>query len=288
MSALRAEAPKRARSLRALLLPAVSLATAAALAGEVPLRLEGDLAQGHLVVGHTDPDARVRFDDRSVRVAPDGTFLIGFGRKAATSQRLVVELPNGPRLERELTIAERDYDVQRVDGVPPETVDPPDSAMERIREEIRRVHQARLRDDPRTDFRADFQWPLRGPITGVYGSQRIFNGEPGRPHYGIDIAAPAGTPVRAPAPGRVTLADDAMYFSGGTLILDHGHGLSSSFLHLQRITVERGEHVDQGDVIGEVGASGRATGPHLDWRINLFDRRLDPATLVGPMPKGAD
>ncbi len=273
------------RSLAALLALAGLVVAAAAPADEGPLRLEGELAQGHLVVGHTDPDARVRFDDRTLRVSSEGVFLIGFGRDAATGQRLAVELPDGPRIERELTIAERDYDIQRVDGVPPETVDPPESAMERIREEIRRTRQARLRDDPRTDFRADFQWPLRGPITGVYGSQRVYNGEPGRPHYGIDIAAPAGTPVRAPAPGRVTLADDAMYFSGGTLILDHGHGLSSAFLHLQRITVERGERVEQGDVIGEVGASGRATGPHLDWRMNLFDRRLDPATLVGPMPE---
>lgn len=256
----------------------------AAAAEEVPLRLEGELAQGHLVVGHTDPAARVRFDDRTVRVSPAGVFLIGFGRDAAAGQRLVVELPDGPRIERELTIAERDYAIQRVDGVPPETVDPPDSAMERIREEIRRVRQARLRDDPRTDFDAEFQWPVHGPITGVYGSQRIYNGEPGRPHYGIDIAAPAGTPVRAPAAGRVTLADDALYFSGGTLILDHGHGLSSTFLHLQRLTRERGDHVERGEIIGEVGASGRATGPHLDWRLNLLDRRLDPATLVGPMP----
>jgi len=255
-----------------------------AAAEEVPLRLEGELAQGHLVVGHTDPAARVRFDDRTVRVSPAGVFLIGFGRDAAAGQRLVVELPDGPRIERELTIAERDYAIQRVDGVPPETVDPPDSAMERIREEIRRVRQARLRDDPRTDFDAEFQWPVHGPITGVYGSQRIYNGEPGRPHYGIDIAAPAGTPVRAPAAGRVTLADDALYFSGGTLILDHGHGLSSTFLHLQRLTRERGDHVERGEIIGEVGASGRATGPHLDWRLNLLDRRLDPATLVGPMP----
>jgi len=256
----------------------------AAAAEEVPLRLEGELAQGHLVVGHTDPAARVRFDDRTVRVSPAGVFLIGFGRDAAAGQRLVVELPDGTRIERELTIAERDYAIQRVDGVPPETVDPPDSAMERIREEIRRVRQARLRDDPRTDFDAEFQWPVHGPITGVYGSQRIYNGEPGRPHYGIDIAAPAGTPVRAPAAGRVTLADDALYFSGGTLILDHGHGLSSTFLHLQRLTRERGDHVERGEIIGEVGASGRATGPHLDWRLNLLDRRLDPATLVGPMP----
>jgi murein DD-endopeptidase MepM/ murein hydrolase activator NlpD len=260
------------------------LTGAAAIAREVPLRLDGEIAQGHPVVGHTDPAARVRFAGDPVRVSPDGVFLIGFGRDAPETQRLVVDLPDGPRVTRTLEIARRDYAIERIDGVPPETVDPPESALARIEREAERVRGARERDAARTDFLADFQWPLEGRITGVYGSQRVYNGEPRRPHYGIDIAADTGTPVRAPAPGRVTLAHPAMYFSGGTLILDHGHGLSSTFLHLSAISVDEGERIEQGQVIGRVGASGRATGPHLDWRINLFQRRLDPATLVGPMP----
>jgi murein DD-endopeptidase MepM/ murein hydrolase activator NlpD len=261
------------------------LTGAEAIASEVPLRLDGEIAQGHLVVGHTDPAARVRFAGDPVRVSPDGVFLIGFGRDAPETQRLVVELPDGPRVTRTLEIARRDYAIQRIDGVPPETVNPPESALPRIEREVEMVRTARERDEARTDFLADFQWPLEGEITGVYGSQRVYNGEPRRPHYGIDIAAPKGAPVRAPAPGRVTLTDTDMYFSGGTLILDHGHGLSTTFLHLSAITADDGERVEQGQVIGRVGASGRATGPHLDWRINLFQRRLDPATLVGPMPE---
>lgn len=267
--------------LAALLLPG---GTAKAAESAVPLELEGRIVQGGLVVGRTAPDARVRFDGEPVRVSPDGVFLIGFGRDAPETESLVVELPDGPRVERRLDVARRDYDIQRIEGVEPSKVTPPESVLPRIREEVRMVRDARTTDAPRTDFLQAFEWPVAGRITGVYGSQRFYNGEPRRPHYGIDIAAAAGTPVRAPAAGVVTLAHPDMYFSGGTLILDHGHGLSSAFLHLQRIDVEEGDRVARGDVIATVGAGGRATGAHLDWRINLFERRLDPAFLVGPMP----
>lgn len=274
-----------ARTLPACL-AALLVALAATAAADAPrLELQGELAQGALVVGRTDPEARVRFAGAPVRVSPEGVFLIGFGRDAPRTQELVVELPAGDRVERTLEIARRDYDIQRIEGVPPETVTPPPEAMDRIRRDIRLVTQARRRDDPRTDFLADFAWPVEGRITGVYGSQRFYNGEPRRPHYGIDIAAPAGTVVRAPAPGIVTVAEPDMYFSGGTLIVDHGHGLSSALLHMRRLYVKVGERVEQGDALGEVGAGGRATGPHLDWRINLFGRRLDPRFVVGPMPE---
>lgn len=270
---------------RALLLAlGIALAQTPGVAAEVPLRLEGDMAQGSLVVGRTAPDARVRFAGEPVRVSSAGVFLVGFGRDAPRTRRLVVELPDGRRIERSLEIARRDYDIQRIDGVEPSKVTPPEDALPRIREEVRLVREARRRDAERTDFLQDFRWPVTGRITGVYGSQRFYNGEPRRPHYGIDIAAPAGTPVRAPATGVVTLAHPDMYFSGGTLILDHGHGLSSAFLHMRRISVEQGQRVRRGEVLGEVGAGGRATGAHLDWRVNLFERRLDPAYLVDPMP----
>jgi murein DD-endopeptidase MepM/ murein hydrolase activator NlpD len=263
----------------------------AALAGplfaEPTLELEGRLAQGSVVFGQTEPGASVRFADRDVRVSPEGSFVIGFGRDAETSQRLVVVGPDGERIERELAIERRDYDIQRIDGVPPETVSPPEEALERIRAEVELVREARRRDDPRTDFRDDFVWPVTGRITGVYGSQRVYNGEPRRPHYGIDIAAAAGTPVRAPAAGVVTVAHDDMYFSGGTLLLDHGHGLSSAFLHLRSLAVDVGDRVERGNTIGTVGSGGRSTGAHLDWRINWFQRRIDPRQLVGPMPDQA-
>lgn len=143
---------------------------------------------------------------------------------------------------------------------------------------------ARRTDDPRLDFMQSFIWPSIGPISGVYGSQRILNGQPRRPHFGVDVAAPTGTPVRAPAAGIITLAHPDMYFSGGTVILDHGHGVSSSFLHLSRIHVQVGQRVEQGELIAEIGATGRVTGPHLDWRMNWFGQRIDPALLVGAMP----
>lgn len=256
------------------------------LAAAPRLELEGRPAQGVVVFGRTEPGASVNFADREVRVSPEGVFVIGFGRDADDSERLVVEGPDGERIERSLEIEPRDYDIQRIDGVPPETVSPPEEAMERIREEVELVREARRRDDPRTDFLDDFIWPVTGRITGVYGSQRVYNGEPRRPHYGIDIAASAGTPVRAPAGGVVTVAHEDMYFSGGTLLLDHGHGLSSAFLHLQSLAVDVGDRVEQGDTIGTIGAGGRSTGAHLDWRINWFQRRLDPRQFVDAMPEG--
>ena len=119
-----------------------------------------------------------------------------------------------------------------------------------------------------------------GPISGVYGSQRVYNGVPGTPHYGIDVAVPTGTAIVAPASGQIIMVHDNMFYSGGTIMLDHGHGVSSSFLHLSKTSVEVGDWVEQGDPIGEVGATGRVTGPHLDWRMNWGDSRIDPELLL--------
>ncbi len=159
--------------------------------------------------------------------------------------------------------------------------------LKRIRRDARQVRQARARHIERTDFAGEFQWPLVGPVTGVYGSQRVYNGEPGRPHYGVDVAAPKGTPVTTPAPGVVTLAHPDMFYSGGTLIIDHGYGVSSTFLHLSKLLVEEGDEVAPGDIVAEVGAGGRATGAHLDWRMNWRKARIDPQLLVEPMPEQA-
>lgn len=263
----------------------LALPVAAAEAGDgVPLELEGEFIQGAIVIGRTAPQAQVRFDGRSIRVGPQGHFVIGFDRDAPERQSLTVQLPEGGRIERELEIARRDYDIQHIDGLAPEQVSPPPEAIERILRDVEIVKQARERDDPRQDFLQEFRWPVVGRITGVYGSQRVLNGEPKRPHYGVDIAAPAGTLVRAPAAGIVTVAEPDMYYSGGTIVLDHGHGLSSAFLHMRRLAVEVGQRVERDEPLGEVGATGRSTGAHLDWRMNLFDRRLDPRFLVDPMP----
>ena len=248
------------------------------------LSLEGPMTQGGLLQGRTLPKTKIVFNGKPVRVSDEGVFIIGFGRDAPDTVQLEALFPDGSREQRSLSVERRHYDIQRIDGLPPRKVSPSEQDLIRIRAEAELTRSARQRDDPRTDFLGGFRWPVEGRISGVYGSQRILNGEARRPHFGIDIAAPVGTAVQAPADGVVTLSHPDMFFSGGTLIIDHGHGLSSSFLHLERILVERGERVSQGQKVAEVGATGRVTGPHLDWRINWFTERLDPALLVGPMP----
>ncbi len=247
------------------------------------LKLDREPLQGLLIIGRTEPGATVTIDGSAVRVSDDGVFLLGFGRDALSKARLSAEFPDGSRTHRDLRVAQRSYDVQRVDGLPPGKVSPSEEDMVRIRRDIALVKKARARDDPREDFLGGFQWPVKGRISGVYGSQRVLNGKPRRPHFGVDVAAPVGAVVRAPADGVVTLAHDDMFFSGGTLIVDHGHGLSSSFLHLSAILVKEGDRIRQGDPIAKVGATGRVSGPHLDWRMNLFGNRLDPQLLVDPM-----
>lgn len=248
------------------------------------LELDGPLTQGGVVRGQVPPGSKVVFDGRTLKVSEQGRFVIGFDRDAPERMELEVMRPDGEEVVRALEIARRDYDIQRIDGLPPSKVTPSDTDLKRIRREAALIREARRRNDPRTDFATDWVWPVTGPISGVYGSQRILNGEPRRPHYGWDIAVPTGTPVKAPAPGIVTLVHEDMFFSGGTLLLDHGQGLTSAFLHLSRITVAEGQRVEKGEKIAEVGATGRATGAHLDWRMNWFDKRVDPRTLAGPMP----
>jgi len=233
-----------------------------------------------MVVGRVPPGSAVSFEGRPLRVSGNGLFVMGFGRDAMPTARLDIVYPDGRVEHRKLEIVQREYPTQRIDGLEPSKVTPAPEVLERIREEQAMVETARRRDDPRLDFSTSFEPPVAGPVTGVFGSQRILNGKPRRPHYGVDFAAPAGTPVNAPAPGMVTLVHGDMYFSGGTVILDHGHGLSSVFIHLSRIDVRDGQRVERGAVIGAVGATGRATGPHLHWGVNWFQQRLDPQLLL--------
>ncbi len=257
-----------------------------AAGGRAETVLNGTLAQGGVVFGTTDPGTRLTVDGLPVRVAADGHFVFGFHRDAAETALLVIERPDGQSEQRALSVAQRSFKVQRIDGLPPKMVTPPPETLARIRSDAAEVRAARATDRDRPDFLSGFIWPATGRISGVYGSQRILNGQPRQPHYGIDIAAPTGTPVVAPADGDITLAATDHYFTGGTVILDHGHGLSSTFIHLDKVDVAVGDRLRQGEMIGTVGATGRATGPHLDWRINWFQRRLDPAYLVPPMPSG--
>ena len=259
----------------------------AALLALPGLALEGQATQGGLVQGQTQPGAEVALDGNPVRVWPDGRFLIGFGRDAPPEAALRVVLPDETVIERTLPVTQREFRVQRIDGLPPSRVKPPPEVGERIRREAQLVREAREQLSDRADYAAGFAWPLTGRISGVYGSQRILNGEPRQPHYGVDVARPTGTVVSAPAPGIVTLVEPDLYYSGGTLIVDHGRGLSSTFIHLSRILVAVGDRVAAGDPVAEVGATGRVTGPHLDWRMNLGEVRLDPALLAGPMPETA-
>ncbi len=253
--------------------------------GATELRLEGDFLQGGLVYGATEPSARVTLDGRAVRISPAGRFIIGFGRDAPATAILELTLPEGRRERRRLEITKRQYKVQRIDGLPTKMVTPPKAALARIRVENARIAAARAVDRPETWYESGFLWPAIGPISGVFGSQRILNGQPRRPHYGVDVAAPAGSPVVAPAGGLVVIAEADMYYTGGTVLIDHGHGLTSVYSHLKEVRVSVGDQLRQGDPIGSVGATGRVTGAHLDWRLNWFDQRLDPALLVPPMPK---
>jgi len=256
-----------------------------ASSGAYAVDLRGEAIQGGLMFGTTDPATRVTLDDKPIEVSVEGHFVIGFDRDE-TGKRVLKLVNNGKVDLKELEIAPREYAIERVDGLPPRTVTPDPAAAERIRQEIQMVVTARSRRDNRSDYAHGFDWPAHGRLSGFYGSQRVLNGNPGRPHYGLDVAAPTGTLVLAPADGVITLTHPDMYFSGGTIILDHGQGLSSTFMHLSAILVEAGTSVHQGDPIGKIGATGRASGPHLDWRMNWLDRRVDPQRLVAPMQTG--
>ena len=261
----------------------VSLTSAAnEIMGEVTL--VGSMQQGGMLVGKVVPGSQVSLDGVSVMVADDGNFAIGFDRDAKSDAELIVMSVNGDMTRQSLAIRQRDYKIQRIEGIAKKIMSPNEASLKRIRSEAAEVRQARAQLLPRLDFAGAFQWPLRGPISGVYGSQRVYNGVPKRPHYGVDVAAPTGTPVSTPAPGVVTLAHPDMFYSGGTLIIDHGHGVSSTLMHLSKVLVDVGDEVVPGDIVAEVGAGGRATGPHLDWRMNWLKVRIDPQLLVLPMP----
>ncbi len=249
------------------------------------LILEGNLVQGGMAIGKVDPAATIHFQGKPVRVSPEGLFVIGFSRDAKPESVIELHHPSGTVEKHSIGIEKRTYKIQRIDGLPPRKVSPSAEDLERIGKDIALVKKVRKKDDPRTDFSQTFIWPVIGRISGVYGSQRILNGKPKRPHYGVDIAAPTGTPVRAPADGVVSMVHDDMFYSGGTLIVDHGHGLSTTYMHLHKILVENGQRVRQGDVIAQVGATGRVTGPHLHWGMNWFNTRLDPSLLVPPIPE---
>ena len=249
------------------------------------LELDGVISQGSLISGYVDPVLKLKVMGKKVRVDSSGLYVFGLGRNAPPKITLTTSSIDG-EIQRSyiFSVIQRKYKVQNIFGVPQKTVNPPAEVLDRIRREASEVRLARKIDTGTLDFLAGFKMPLRGKITGVYGSRRIYNGSPSNPHYGLDIAAQEGANVYAPAPGVVELVNESMFYSGGTLIIGHGHGVSSTFIHLSKVVVPLGKRVKKGDLIARVGSTGRSTGPHIDWRSNWFDVRLDPELVLRRFP----
>jgi len=252
--------------------------------------LAGPMVQGGHAIGRLPAGAhQLTFAGRPVGVAPDGRFIIGFGRDAPAIGLLEARGAGGQVLRETVRIGRRAFAAEEVPALRPfaTTRPPSDEAAARRRVELANIRVARLASGPMTHWAEAFRWPAVGRISGTYGSQRLVNGRPINTHYGVDVAAPVGTPVVAPAGGRVKLAAADFSLEGGIVILDHGHGLMSSFLHLSRIDVKTGRHVAAGDAIGAIGNTGRSTGPHLHWAMHWGRTRIDPALFVPPMMTAA-
>ncbi len=258
------------------LLIADSLDVATSSADTDPIRCSGTHRQGAALVCQTDPGARVSLGDISVIADEEGWVVIGHDRDAEPETTLRVESDSLGTFEQIVTVEQREYNIQRIEGTPRRynQLSEEDAARSRREGAIKAAAYRSRWDTP--GFLTGFVMPVEGRITGVYGSQRFYNGDPSRPHYGIDIAAPSGTDVVAPGDGVVTLANDDMFWEGGLIFIDHGQGFTSAFLHMSGVAVEVGDVVRQGDVIGQVGAGGRSTGAHLDWRIKWHNRYIDP------------
>ncbi len=247
----------------------------------------GEWQQGAVIIGQVPVDVSVEYKQRKLQLTQDGKFVIGLGRDAPASADIITTT-QGKRETHRFEVKARTYAIQYVEGVPQATVEPNKEQDERIAHETALVTNARKADLPLAFFAQKFQWPIIGPISGVYGSQRVYNGIPKAPHFGVDIAQPVGALVTAPAGGVVTLVHPDMFLSGGTLVIDHGHGLSSTFIHLSEILVKTGDKIHQGQKIALVGKTGRASGPHLHWGMNWFDERVDPQLLVESMQNQQD
>ena len=241
--------------------------------------LEGNFIQGGLVKGKIDSNISVRFKERLLRKTSKGFFVIGFGRDHPKIANLSIKI-NQNWISKTLNIKKRIYKTQMINGLEKKMVTPPKSFYDRIIRENKAIKNIRNLDSDIDFIFEEFNWPAKGIISGVFGSQRILNGKPKRPHYGIDIAAKKGTSVLAPTESIVRMAEKDLYYTGGTIMLDHGHGVTSVYSHLSLLNVNVGDKVKKGQKIGEIGSTGRSTGPHLDWRINWFLERLDPALLV--------
>ena len=256
--------------------------TVTAARAELPLALSGQAAEGGLMFGKTNPGAIVALDGVPVKVSPRGNFLLGFGRDDAGLKILQLRL-GAETMTREITVRDRDFKIERVDGLPKRKVTPDPKAIARIQAEKALMASAKVDSDPEAGYLDGFVWPVTGRLSGVYGSQRILNGKPRRPHYGTDVAAPEGTPIRAIAGGRIAFVHPGMFFNGKTVLIDHGLGLRSVYIHMHETHVKAGQRVEAGAVVGAVGMTGRATGPHLHFALTLADTPIDPELVLAPM-----
>ena len=243
------------------------------------IEFKGKFLQGHFIVGITNPSAKIIIDKKEVKVSKDGFFAFGIDRDRKFDLT-ITKIQDGKKEKIVKKVLKRKYNIQRIDGLEESKVTPPESVYKRIREENNRIGKARSINSDLPFFKNQFIMPVEGIISGVYGSQRILNGKPKWPHYGIDIAAKKGTMIKSSASGIVTMAEDDLYYTGGTIIMDHGHGISTIYSHLENVMVSVGDQINQGDIIGTVGSTGRSTGPHLDFRINWFQTRLDPMSVL--------
>ena len=248
------------------------------------LHIEGSMSQGGFVFGTVPPGSRLSANGTALPIASSGAFAIPLARDAGPALAVDVVYPDGTREARAFAVAKRAWPVQRIDGLPERQVTPSDEDIAAIKDEQTKIATARARVRDADAFMAGFAWPAVGPISGVFGSQRILNGQPRAAHLGLDIAAPAGMTVLAPADGVVGLVGPGLFFNGNVVILDHGLGVTTIYAHLGTIAVKEGQTVHRGEAIGTVGQSGRATGPHLHFGLNVRGVGLDPAQVLGPAP----
>ena len=243
------------------------------------IEFKGKFLQGHYIIGITNPSVKIIVDKKEVKVSKDGYFVFGIDRDRKFDVT-ITKIANGKKEVIIKKVLKRKYNIQRIDGLEESKVTPPESVYKRIKDENSKIGEARAINSDLPFFKNQFIMPVEGIISGVYGSQRILNGKPKWPHYGIDIAAKQGTMIRSSGSGIVTMAEDDLYYTGGTIIMDHGHGISTIYSHLSSLNVQVGDKIKQGDIIGTVGSTGRSTGPHLDFRINWFQTRLDPMSVL--------
>ena len=243
------------------------------------VEFKGKFFQGHFIIGQTEPGSKIIIDKKKIKVSKDGYFVFGIDRDRKFDI-IITNISDGKKEKIIKKVFKRKYNIQKIDGLPEDKVTPPEEVYIRIKKENNAIGQARAINSNLDYFKNKFTMPLDGIITGVYGSQRILNGKPKWPHYGIDIAAKQGAQIKSSGNGIVTMAEDDLYYTGGTIIMDHGHGISTIYSHLENVLVSVGDKINQGDIIGTVGSTGRSTGPHLDFRINWFQTRLDPMSVL--------